>query len=69
VREADFVPNDKVLTGGLLEVEENALPDSRNRERMCLGYVEMAGINLTLARESAREDFFWGNMIEYSNNN
>ncbi|MDR1320482.1 MAG: hypothetical protein LBK56_03510 [Gracilibacteraceae bacterium] len=66
-READFVPNDNRLTGGSLETEKNASPSERDRERMRLGYVEMAGINLSIARENAPEDVIWANKIEYSN--
>lgn len=61
------MPNDNRLTGGSLETENNASPDNRDRERMRLGYVEMAGINLSIARENAPEDFIWANKIEYSN--
>ncbi|MDR1960682.1 MAG: hypothetical protein LBQ16_00170 [Gracilibacteraceae bacterium] len=43
-------------------------PDGRNQEKMRLGYVEMAGINLSIARENAREEFILSKDFDYLEN-
>ncbi|MDR1604855.1 MAG: hypothetical protein LBS10_08750 [Gracilibacteraceae bacterium] len=55
------------MSESLTEIDKCALALDRSREKMRLGYVEMAGINLSLARENAREDFVWPNITEYWN--
>jgi hypothetical protein len=64
------VANDDKLTGAFLtEADKGVVSKECDREKMRVGYVEMAGINLSIARETAREEFVWSNVTEYWNKN
>jgi hypothetical protein len=66
IKEAGSVPNDNGRLGEVpAEADKGSLSEDRSREQMRLGYVEMAGINLSIARENAREDFVWPNITDY----